>query len=345
MSNKGTSEGRGVSWRGLALAAGALWMLPVLGAGLPACDWDDDDDVDDIDDLDEIDDLDDVDYVFWDPYLYDYYWTADLAYSSWYWVDAWDYGLLYARTAQEGTGTVRGGLGAAIRALARGEMICPNQVTVSPKTGQRACATQDATSYRSGATIVFNGCQLPDGGRVDGTIDIQGTQTASDAACTPGATIITTSHTATISGLTYTSPSGARLVIPNQVDMGTTTYPLGSTPNTTNITSMGQTQTYAAGGGMISSRTFNGSRSFTYSPSTRSYAVDGTITSQDPQGDTTVLTGVGITRVPDCCRPVGGTLTVNRTGGTFPGMNTWTFGPTCGAATFNGQTASLPACL
>ena len=34
-----------------------------------------------------------------------------------------------------------------------------------------------------------------------------------------------------------------------------------------------------------------------------------------------------------------------RTGGAFPGTHNWTFNSTCGSATADGQTVTLPACI
>ncbi len=110
-------------------------------------------------------------YAYWDPYYYSYYYPADLSYSGVYWADSWDYSAYYY-SLQSAATVSQGGVGAAIRALARGEQVCPGQVTVTPKMGTPACAAAGVTGGRTGVTVVFNGCQLSGGGTVSGTYDV-----------------------------------------------------------------------------------------------------------------------------------------------------------------------------
>jgi hypothetical protein len=204
-----------------------------------------------------------VDFTYEDPYLYDYYYPADIAYSSMYWANAWNYSDLYfatltsdggttgvdaAATGGGGGGTggssgtstgVRGAVGAAIRALARGEPVCPGQTTINLKSENSPCVNPDrGPIINDGATIVFNGCQLPGGGSVSGTVDITGHQTASDQVCS-ATTTITLSHTTQITNLVYTGPNGGKLVIPTQTDTGTNTFTFNTNPATVTIMSMG----------------------------------------------------------------------------------------------------------
>src|SRR5262245_18802779 len=55
-----------------------------------------------------------VDFTYEDPYLYDYYYPADVGYSTYYWADTLDYGDLYFQvmTADGGTTGVGGSGGA-----------------------------------------------------------------------------------------------------------------------------------------------------------------------------------------------------------------------------------------
>jgi hypothetical protein len=75
------------------------------------------------------------------------------------------------------------------------------------------------------------------------------------------------------------------------------------------------------------------------------YTVDGTMMVKDKNGATATVTTMGLTRGGGCCRPTGGSFTINRTGGSNPGQSTWTFGPSCGTVMRDNQTVSLPACI
>jgi hypothetical protein len=308
-----------------------------------------------------------TDYGYYDSYLSTYYYPADLSYSSYYWANDWYYPGWYAYDkvpseaitqaqtyydagvggAGGSAGAALGSVGAAVRALARGETVCPGQVTVTPRAGKLACPTTATTTGRAGATIVFNNCVLSGGGIVSGTFDIAATQTASPESCAAGA-MITVNIGTTISNLTYTSPQRGKLVIPTQTDMGTTTYTLGQNPTTLQITSSGRVQTFDSSGGMQTDVTFSGSRVFTNSGNGQSYSVDGMLNlmAQDGRSGSGTLTATGITRSGSCCRPTGGTLAVSLTSGTRPGRQTFTFGPSCGAVSREGgNSVSLPACF
>jgi hypothetical protein len=236
--------------------------------------------------------------------------------------------------------------GDTIRALARGDSICPNQITVTPKSAPPPC-TGGPTSVRAGVTIVFNGCQTPGGGTISGTVDVTATHTASTTVC-DATTIITMSHTTTISNLSYTGPGGAKLVIPSQTDMGMSTYNFGQTPTTVALSLNGQLQVFDAGGGLTADHNFTGTSTFSFGGSTSNYTIDGDLTTTDnrTQNVGTTITVTGLKRATTCCRPVGGTISIVQTSGTAgPGTHTWTFGPTCGAAAVDGTAATLPACI
>lgn len=307
------------------LATGGIW----------ACD-DDDDDFDDVA-------AGETDLAYEYTYPYAYYYSGDLAYSDLYWSDAWAYDS-YIYQVNGGT-TQRQSIGNAIRALARGEQVCPGQVTVTPKTAPPACSAAGTTAVRSGGTIAFNGCQTADGSVINGTIDITASRSANEAVCS-ATTLITLSHTTTLSNLSVTGPDGRRLLIPNQTDNGTNTYTYGQLPTTAAITSSGRFQVFAADGSLTADINHNGTRNFTYSAQSQSYAVSGTVTTQDARtGSTGSLVGTDVTRTLNCCHPTGGTLNVTRTGGTSPGQHTWTFGPSCGQVSFDGTAITPPECL
>jgi hypothetical protein len=308
-------------------------VATALAVGGFACD---DDDFDDID-------QGTVDYYYEYSYPYTYYYPSDLMYSSYYWSDAWLYDS-YIYQGGVNTLTNRASIGSVVRSLARGEEVCPGQVTVTPKTAPAACAVDDVTEVRSGVTIVFAGCKTADGATIDGTLDVQAQRTADEATCSEN-TRITLSHTATLSNLSITGVAGNRVVIPNQVDTGTNSYIYGQLPEKVDINSTGQLQLFEANGTLRSDQRFSGLRSFTYNSENRSYAVSGTAATQDIlNGASTNIVGSDVTRTMDCCHPSGGSLVVTRAGGNRPGQHTWTFGPTCGQMTVDGSPIMAPAC-
>jgi hypothetical protein len=304
-------------------------------------------------------------YATTDPYVTYSYYPADVSVAGAYWADSWAYTGLYSATypfpattggtstgaaGTQGTTTTTTGavttVGDAIRALARGETVCPGQVTVTQKTSAPAC-TGAAANPRGGVTIVFTACQTPGGGKIDGTIDVSSTRSASDAICSSGTTI-TLSHTTTITNLSYTAPSGAKAVIPSQTDTGTNLYTFGQMPALITVSTMGQLQTYNASGTLTSDHNFNGMPRISFAGSQSGYTVDGVFNATDNKtaGRGLTLTLMGLERVNTCCRPIGGTIQVVQTSGSTA-THTWSFGPSCGNVTVDGSgdDLSLPACL
>jgi hypothetical protein len=295
-----------------------------------------------------------VAYTYDDPYLYTYYYPADLAYTGYYAADSWNYGLYYAAPGaipgSAGAATVinnsgRPSLGSTLRALIRGESVCPGQVTVTPKSVAPACSGSSVTSVKNGITVVFNGCQLSGGGKLDGTFDVQANKTASAAMCASD-TMINLNYTTTATNLVYTSPEGARISIPNQTDTGNASYTFGQNATSTSFNTNGEIQFFNRAGTMNADLAYSGIRTLTFSTSNQTYTVDGAVSVQDKMtaGATATLTGAGIERSNSCCRPTAGTLTVNRTGGQAPGQHTWEFQSTCGSVKLDGNTVTLPAC-
>jgi hypothetical protein len=319
-----------------------------------------------------------VSYATTDPYVYTAYYPADVAYSSVYWTSDWAYAGLYATypavvtTTDGGTtttvipidagtkidagstsdaGAPSGGTittaGDVIRALARGEAVCPGQITVTPKTAPPPCTGWPKTTTRAGVTIVFNGCQTPGGATLNGMIDVTSTKTASSATC-QAATSITLSHTTTVTNLSYTNSSGGRLIIPSQTGSGMTTYTFNETPASVALSFKGELQLYPDGSTTINSdQNYMGNLTFTFGGSSASYTVNGglTVTDNITAGVGATLTLTGLERVTTCCRPVGGTINIVQTSSTGPGNHLLTFGPSCGEAMIDGTTATLPTCL
>ncbi len=294
-----------------------------------------------------------VSYAYEDPYLYSYYYPADLAYTGYYATDSWDYAAYYASPGLGGAvgpatvidNSTPPSLGSTLRALIRGESVCPGQVTVTPKTAPPACSGSSLTSVKNGVTVVFNGCQLSGGGKLDGTFDVQATKTASAAVCAAD-TMVSLQYTTAVTNLVYTSPGGARISIPSQTDTGTASYVFGQNATATSFNSTGEVQFFTAAGAMNADFAFSGMRTLTFSASNQTYTIDGTVNVQDriTAGATATLAGAGIQRSNGCCRPTAGTLTVTRTGGAFPGQHVWAFQSTCGSVKRDGSTVTLPAC-
>ena len=340
---------------------GVICASALVGAAVGGVGCDDDDVFDD----------GPADTAYYDSYLYYGYYPADVYYSSYYWASPGFY--YYAQYNPGGSGTGSAGssgtgtagssgtgtggsggtttasgdmtIGDILRAMARGESVCPNQVTITPKMTPNACATDGSGMSRGGVTLVFNGCQLANGSRFDGTIDVSSTRTLSDPACGPGTNVTFMSMT-TITNLTRTTVNGSKILIPNSSGSITASYVAGSQPASIAMTMDGALQVVGIGGNVNANRTFSADLTVTPSSNRSSYTVDGVTTVQDPNDPgTTTLTSSGMLRSDTCCRPTGGTLSINRSSGTNAGTHTWTFGPSCGAILFDGVSFTAPACL
>ncbi|MES1164494.1 MAG: hypothetical protein ABUR63_01950 [Verrucomicrobiota bacterium] len=293
------------------------------------------------------------DVAYEDAYGSDYYYPAGVAYAGVYAGYGAGYGLYFAvpgggraaaKSADGGTSgaaTVRGAVAEAIRQTAMGITVCGGQVTVTNHTGAPVCGNSSA-----GEQMVFNGCQLPSGGMVDGTVDVQLTRTASDTTC-DASTMISLGYTATITNLVYTASGGAKIVIPSQTSTGTLSFPFQKTPSGFTVSTNGEVQRFTSAGTMTSDRTYMGTQTYSsVSLASGTYTVGGTLNVQDQQsGGSAVLTGTGLTQADGCCKPTGGTLSMTRTGGRSSGQHTWTFTGTCGSATLDGKTVTVPACM
>jgi hypothetical protein len=323
-----------------------------------------------------------VDYSYETPYLYSTYYPVDTDYAGYYWADSWNYYAFYfegasvaaglanvsgfggaagalgaagatgaggtaGATGSGGSGgasptTVRATLASVVEALARGESVCPGQVTITPKTATPACSGGSSTTERNGVTIVFNGC-IVSGATIDGTFDVLSKRSASAQTCS-STTTITLGHTTTITNLSI-SDSNGKIVIPSQTDMGMTTYTFGQTPTSITFNTTGEIQIFNNAQTMLADLGYTGMDTVTLSGNS-SYSVDGTSTLQEKNGPATAtITKTGLTRSSGCCRPTAGTVTINRSGGPHPGTATWKFGPSCGGVMRNNVSATLPACI
>jgi hypothetical protein len=305
-------------------------------------------------------------YSYYDPYYYYSYYPADVYYSGYYWADPYS---AYYFPAIGATGTVISGdagatdagatdgghsggisgfltVGDVVRALAQGQAVCPNHVTITPKTGTAVCPSGGASTVNNGVTLVFNSCTLSDGGKLDGTFDVTATRSASDTACNANTTV-TVAISSTVTNLTYVGPGGRKLAIPTLTGTSSFTYKIGQAPTSTALNLSGHLQVFGSNGATLLDNTFTGTAMVSPQDKT-GYALDGSLTLQDQlvSGASTTITSTGLTRTTDCCRPTAGSITVTRTGAANAGTHTWTFGPTCGAATFDNSKVTLPAaCL
>ena len=309
-------------------------------------------------------------YAYDDAYLYTTYYPADVAYASYYYAYPWDYTTFYyylnaygpgptgntGNQADAGTSNTTGtsgdagtsnmvhsGLAFAIESLARGQQVCPGQVTVTEAMSAPACQSSNTAQQRAGAKIVFNNCSVA-GGTINGTVEVVGNATASEPTCS-AATTITLNHTATITNLSIKVADGRTLVIPNQTDTGMTTFTFGQSPTKTDIKSNGELKIMDSSGTTQADLSFMTDNAFTFS-GTQSYKLDGTTTIQEKNGNATAtITRQGLVRSQGCCRPTGGTITVDRMGGALPGTANWSFGPSCGQIMRDGASVSMPTCM
>ncbi|HLK92012.1 MAG TPA: hypothetical protein VKZ18_19125 [Polyangia bacterium] len=235
---------------------------------------------------------------------------------------------------------MRATVASAVEALARGESVCPGQVTVTPKTTTPACSGGTSAEERNGVTIVFNGCVVQ-GSTIDGTFDVTANRTASEQTCS-SSTTITLNFTSTLTNISV-SDSNGKIMIPSQTTTGMTTYKFGGTPSSITFNETGELQLSGnAGSGDL---TYTGMHTVTINGNT-GYTVDGSMTIKDKNSAATAtVTMKGLTRGGGCCRPTGGSFTLDRSGGSNPGQSTWTFGPSCGAVMRDNQSITLPACI
>jgi hypothetical protein len=290
-----------------------------------------------------------VDYTYEDPWLYDYYYPADLSYAGAYGANAWNYSTMVDATlgysGSAATAAQRLAIGGATRSLIRGQSMCPGAATVTQKSSAPPCAGTGAATMPDGVTIAYNNCQITGGGTVSGTFDVQSNRSTSAQTCT-SSTNVQLGWTTTITNLAYVSPDGGKILTPSQTDNTSMNFAFGVSPNLFSIASTSQLQFFNAAGSMLSDHTSSGTRQITLSVANQTYTIDGTVNATNNQdGATATLAGTGVVRSQGCCRPTAGTIVINRTGGLHPGQHTWTFQSSCGAATLDGAQITLPACL
>jgi hypothetical protein len=294
----------------------------------------------------------DSDDYYYDPYedyyAYAYGYPADLAYADSYWVDDW-YAPYYAYssldTRSKGTSNSDSPAG-FLRNLSLGEDLCPGQISVTPTPGSAQCSNSTAMTSnerRAGATMVFDGCALPSGGRLDGSLTIEGSQTFSDDICNND-TLVSVTYTSTSTNMSYTAPSGAKIVAPSLFRMGSYTRVLDGSPAAISVSSSGTLQRFASDGSLMVEATLSGTQNLTLDEEDPdSYRLDGTLKLTDTTNARAVtIAGDDVLRIAGCCRPTDGTITVRSSPGD---TNTWRFGPSCGDLSLNGEKRDATVCL
>jgi hypothetical protein len=281
------------------------------------------------------------DPYYYDPYAYyGYYYPTGYAYSDTYYVD---YGYTYGYPLSRLKGTSSAELpGTLLRDLALGANDCPDHATVTMTTTTPACDSGAGALQPLSTTITFDGCELLDGSRLDGTMQIVATQSASDEAC-DDSTTIDVSYTSTTTQLVYTKPDGARVVMPLMTRTGSYTRPLHAPPAAITINVDGSVERYGADGSAISNDRVLGTQTLTLLGAETGFVSDGTLTLADSVKDRGAsVTATALTRMEGCCYPLSGKLDVVRSGGDD---SHWTFGPSCGDASVDGHDVTLDACL
>ncbi|HVZ34294.1 MAG TPA: hypothetical protein VG963_17825, partial [Polyangiaceae bacterium] len=228
----------------------------------------------------------------------DYYYATSYAYADPYYADAWygpTTGVLSARLAAAKANT--SDLPAtALRNLALGQGVCPGQVTVTTQRTTLSCNVGGGTSVPISSSTQFTGCELADGGKLDGSVQVTASQTLSDTNCDAGTSLAVT-YTSTTTNLVYTAADGSRIVVPMLTRTGSYTRPLGSAPATVSVTSQGQVERYDTKGNALSNTQLAGSQTLTLLPGNGGFSSDGSLMLNDSVGmRSSTATATGLTR-------------------------------------------------
>jgi hypothetical protein len=288
-----------------------------------------------------------TDPYYYDPYSYyygaDYYYPADVAYGGAYYSDYGAYGtpVTYAqsRSDQEETSELPG---ATLRALASGKDICPGHVTVAKTPGNVPCQAGDREPAPASTSVQFTDCTFPDGGRLDGAVQIDTAQTASDTDC-DAETRIDVTFTSTATNLAYTAENGARVVLPALTLTGSYTRGIEARPSLIEIGIEGQVERFDEDGTALAQTSVSGKQTLTPLESMDGYRASGTVTMHDPIDDETVrVTSDGVNRPDGCCYPTSGSIELERSSGDLDVLR---FGPDCNDVTLDSESITPRDCL
>jgi hypothetical protein len=286
-----------------------------------------------------------TDPYYYDPYAYyGYYYPTGYAYADPYYVDyGYSYGYPLSAPDYTAKGTSGSDLpGAVVRDLARGVNACPDHATVTTTTTAPACDPGGGVIQPLSTSISFDGCVLLDGSRLDGSIQIDATQTASDAACDDNTTIDVT-YTSKTTQLVYTAADGSRIVIPQMTRTGSYTRPHHAAPAAIALDIEGSVERYDASGTAVSNVQLSGGQTLTLLGVETGFVVNGTLTMQDSvKNRQASVTATEVTRAEGCCYPTSGSLDIVHTEGD---SDHWTFAATCGDASVDGHDVTLDSCF
>lgn len=288
-----------------------------------------------------------TDPYYYDPYSYyygaGYYYPSDVAYGGAYYSDYGAYGapVTYAQ-ARSDQDEIRELPGATLRALASGKDLCPGHVTVAKTPGNAPCPASGRELVPASTSIQFSDCTFPDGGRLDGAVQVDTAHTASDTDCDAD-TRIDVTFTSTATGLAYTAESGARVVLPTLTVMGSYTRGVEARPSLITVGIEGQIERYAKDGSAIAQTSVSGKQTLTPLESADGYRAAGTLTMRDPIDDETVrVTSDGVNRPDGCCYPTSGSIELERSNGDLDVLR---FGPDCNDVTLDSESITLHDCL
>jgi hypothetical protein len=276
-------------------------------------------------------------------YGYDYYYPADLAYADAYHVDdmfgADDPRVLGARLRQL-TGNALPG--SALQALASGQDICPGQVTVTQRGNTAPCAN-GGDAVPSSTSIVFRGCQLRDGGRLDGSLQIGVAQIARDIDC-DSSTLVDVRYASTAINLRYTSPTGDRVMLPTLMVTGAYTRALGGGyPASIDVTVDGQIYRSDEDDDVEQQLVVSGTQTLVPLGPGSGYRLSGTLTMTDRAHQRSCTASSNdLTRNEGCRHPTSGSIDVEHSDGT---THQWAFGPHCGDFSLEGNRTSMSDCF
>ncbi|HVJ17275.1 MAG TPA: hypothetical protein VM686_17720 [Polyangiaceae bacterium] len=279
-------------------------------------------------------------------YSYGYYYPADLAYSVPYYVDDWyNYPYLYSDTeALPLTNPAQSMPGGVLRAIARGEDVCPGQVTVQVRKTEVGCGGDEDDLMQTGAFVTIDNCKLEDGGKLSGQMAVDSRRSVSNLECNVD-TVVNVAYSGTFTNLSYTSPQGERTVISAMALEGAYTRLLNDRPAAISQTLTGKFKRYDDENKLAAEVDMAGTTAVVIgSPDDSwSYQLFGPLTFEDKVTDgTATARATGLAHQDDCCHPVGGTVLIST--GLDAGDDLLEFGATCGQATLNGDKVELPPC-
>jgi hypothetical protein len=200
--------------------------------------------------------------------------------------------------------------------------------------------------YPGGETLTFNSCVIANGGTLNGTASVTVTRALSaGATCGSGASE-DVQHEATMTNLSYTSPSSFVLTYPSFDAVVTSTHPIGAAPTLLTLSSLtGERTVHDPAGKLILDHVFSGQG--TVALATGSRTINGSFTvDHELLKVTAAITLTNLERVETCCKPISGDDDITLSaGGTALVSGEFSYGPTCGEIELNGHLIDVAECL